>query len=522
MSYKKEALDFLGITRWHELGYTGKGIKIMSGEKIYKEAPSSVPQERWDKVICPNGYKENKSGDTPWHGTAVMQHILMVAPDAECIAFPFGGKFGKTYDSPSAEYIKENKVDIYTTSMVGTYPSQGMRKAIEDCIEAGCIFFGACGNDGNKGVNAEISYEGYWAIGGVKPTYNSELDKYEWDKLKKVSYSSVGEELDYVTIAEILGVNGTSFCSPVFAAMCGLVQQFFIEKIGRRLTREEMAKFIGDNLIDVDVEGFDIRTGHGLFILPEPSTIDIRKYVTDIDVAYPSEGIYYGGFPEIRSDVVMRGIDKLHPELQVCVNKFLEECKSRGLNVLITETLRTLEEQEELYAQGRTTSGKIVTNCRGFQSPHCWGVAFDFCRNVKGKEYDNSDKFFDYVGEIAKTIFDDTEYDLFWGGDFKTFVDKPHIEMKKYLPNNSTVWLIDHFGTPEEFMATWYDMKEEGGNYVHRYKTIEEMPVYAQDAIEKLVNDGILAGRGKDNLDLTEDMIRILMLTQKMIDKKGE
>ena len=51
----------------------------------------------------------------------------MVAPEAECIAFPFGGKFGKTYDSPSAEYIKENKVDIYTTSMVGAYPSQGMR-----------------------------------------------------------------------------------------------------------------------------------------------------------------------------------------------------------------------------------------------------------------------------------------------------------------------------------------------------------------------------------------------------------
>jgi phosphopantothenoylcysteine decarboxylase/phosphopantothenate--cysteine ligase len=32
----------------------------------------------------------------------------------------------------------------------------------------------------------------------------------------------------------------------------------------------------------------------------------------------------------------MRGIDKLHPELQVCVNKFLEECKNQGLNVLVT------------------------------------------------------------------------------------------------------------------------------------------------------------------------------------------
>ena len=507
MSYKEEALAFLGITRWHELGYKGKGIKIMSDERVCEKAHSDV--------ISPKGFKTKRD-----HGDDVMTHIKLVAPEAEHIAFPFSGSFNNSdYECPAVEYIKENKVHIFTTSCIGDYPNQSKKNAIEDCIEAGCIFFSAAGNDDKKGLMGEARYDGYFAIGGVRPACNSKLKKYEWDNLSKVRYSSVGKELDYVTIAEILGVNGTSFCSPVFAAMCGLVQQFFIEKVGRRLTREEMAKFIRDNLIDVDVEGFDTRTGHGLFILPEPSTIDVSKYVTDIDVGEPSY-IDYGGFPEVRSDVVMRGIDKLHPELQVCVNKFLEECKSRGLDVCITETLRTQEEQEALYAQGRTTSGKIVTNCRGFQSPHCWGVAFDFCRNVKGKEYDNSDKFFDYVGEIAKTIFDDTEYDLFWGGDFKTFVDKPHIEMKKYLPNNSTVWLIDHFGTPEEFMATWYDMKEEGGNYVHRYKTIEEMPVYAQDDIEQLVNDGILSGKGGElGLDLTEDMIRILILTKRMIER---
>ena len=510
MSYEKESLDLLGITRWHELGYTGKGIKIMSDEKVC--------QKKHPDVISPKGYKS-----TSGHGDDVMSHLKLVAPDATFIAYPMSvnsdGNGG--YKSDCADYIKDQRILIFSTSSISGNITEYKEKAMQDCIDKGCIFFAAAGNDNKKGIRGEAKSEKYLAIGGVKATYVN--GSWDFTQLKKVGYSSVGKELDYVTISEILSVSGTSFCSPVFAAMCGLVQQFFIEKVGRRLTRDEMVKFIGDNLIDVDTDGFDIRTGHGLFKLPEPSTIDVSKYVADIDVAYPSDGIYYGGFPEVRSDVVMRGIDKLHPELQVCVNKFLEECKGRGLNVCITETLRTQEEQEALYAQGRTKPGKIVTNCRGFQSPHCWGVAFDFCRNVKGKEYDNSDKFFDYVGEIAKTIFDDTEYDLFWGGDFKTFVDKPHIEMKKYLPNNSTIWLIDHFGTPEEFMATWYDMKEEGGNYVHRYKTIEEMPIYAQDTIEELVNDGILAGKGGElGLDLTEDMIRTLMLCKKMIDKKGE
>lgn len=489
MGYKEEALDFLGITKWHNLGYTGKGIKILSDEKVC--------QKIHPDVISPNGFKSKRG-----HGDDVMTHIKLVAPDATLIAFPFSGSFGSNYNCPSAEYIKENKVHIFTTSCTGSYPTAGKRNAIEDCIESGCIFFGSAGNDGERGIKPEIQYEGYWAIGGIKPLFTGKYDEdeepiYDFNTLKKVSYSSVGEELDYVTLAEILGASGTSFCSPVFAGMCALVQQFFIEKVGRRLTRHEMANFIADNLLDTETEGFDTRTGHGLFRLPEPSTIDVYKYVTDIVINEPSEGIYYGGFPEVRSDVTMRGIDKLHPELQVCVNKFLEECKKQGLDVCITETLRTHEEQEKLYAKGRTEPGKIVTNCRGYQSPHAWGVAFDFCRNKKGYEYDNTDGFFEGVGNIAKTIFDNTEYDLFWGGDFKTFVDKPHIEMIKYLPNNSTKWLIEKYGTPEEFMKTWKNGDEEN---------MDEVSEWAKEAWKWCKEKGYLDGTNPKGT-VTREMI---------------
>lgn len=504
MGYKEDALVFLGITEWHKAGYTGKGIKILSDEKVC--------EKKHPDIISPAGFN-SKSG----HGDDVMSHIKLVALDAEFIAYPFHGTFGgNTYKCECAEYIKDNKIHIFTTSNLSAYPSQGQEKAMQDCIDEGCIFFAAAGNDGNKGVHGESKSEKYFAIGGVKPKYNTN-GYYEWDNLKKTSYSSVGKELDFVTIAEILGVTGTSFCAPVFAGMCGLVQQFFIEKVGRRLKRIELEMFIKDNLIDTDEEGFDIRTGHGLFRLPKPETIKISDYAKDINV--PGEGIYYGGFPEVRSDAVMRGIDKLHPELQVCVNKFLEECKKQDLNVLITETLRTKEEQEALYAQGRTKPGNIVTNCRGYQSPHCWGVAFDFCRNVKGREYDNTDGFFEKVGKIAKTIFDNTEYDLFWGGDFNTFVDKPHIEMKKYLPNNYTTWLIDNYGTPEDFMSTWYDMKEEGEEYMHRYKTVEEMPEYYQEDIQELIDRGIITGRGGEaGLDLSDDMCRMAIYAKKIFE----
>ena len=156
----------------------------------------------------------------------------------------------------------------------------------------------------------------------------------------------------------------------------------------------------------------------------------------------------------------MRGIEYLHPELQPVVEKFVAECKKQGLPVLITETWRSKQEQDGFYAKGRTAPGNIITNAKYPYSPHCWGVAFDFCRNVKGREYDNSDGFFDKVGRIAEKLFDGTEYDLFWGGDWKNFVDKPHVEMKKYMPNGSVNWLASKYGNPENFKKTWSEAKK--------------------------------------------------------------
>ena len=156
----------------------------------------------------------------------------------------------------------------------------------------------------------------------------------------------------------------------------------------------------------------------------------------------------------------MRGIEHLHPELQPVVEKFVTECKKQGLPVLVTETWRSKQEQDGFYAKGRTAPGNIITNAKYPYSPHCWGVAFDFCRNVKGREYDNSDGFFDKVGRIAEKLFDGTEYDLFWGGDWKNFVDKPHVEMKKYMPNGSVNWLVSKYGSPENFKKTWSEAKK--------------------------------------------------------------
>ena len=48
-------------------------------------------------------------------------------------------------------------------------------------------------------------------------------------------------------------------------------------------------------------------------------------------------------------------------------------------------------------------------------------MAFDICKNVKGHEYDDND-FFKRCGAIGKKV------GFSWGGDWKSFVDKPHFQ----------------------------------------------------------------------------------------------
>lgn len=141
----------------------------------------------------------------------------------------------------------------------------------------------------------------------------------------------------------------------------------------------------------------------------------------------------------------------LHPELQEICAAFLAECKKQGLIVGISSTVRTKAEQDALYAQGRTQPGSIVTNCRYPYSGHNWGVAFDIYRNDGKGAYNDQGGWFRKCGQVGKKM------GLFWGGDFKSFTDKPHFELTKYMPGNSTKTLIAKYGTPEKFMTTWED-----------------------------------------------------------------
>ena len=145
-----------------------------------------------------------------------------------------------------------------------------------------------------------------------------------------------------------------------------------------------------------------------------------------------------------------RDITLLHPEVQAIIPKFLNECKNRGLIVKTTDTVRTKQEQDKLYAQGRTESGNIVTWVKYPYSNHNWGMAFDICRNDGKGPYNDSDGWFKKVGQVGKS------FGLEWGGDWKGTPDKPHFELTKYGDTNT---LAKRYGTPENFKKTWKEVE---------------------------------------------------------------
>lgn len=144
-----------------------------------------------------------------------------------------------------------------------------------------------------------------------------------------------------------------------------------------------------------------------------------------------------------------RDITKLHPVAQLKAKQLVSLCADKGLKIQIGECLRTVAEQDALYAQGRTTAGNKVTNAKGssYSSMHQWGVAFDFIR-VDGKgNYNDSDGFFSKVGKIGQSI------GLEWGGAWKSLKDKPHFQLPDW--GSSPTILKKTYKTPQNFFATF-------------------------------------------------------------------
>jgi peptidoglycan L-alanyl-D-glutamate endopeptidase CwlK len=127
---------------------------------------------------------------------------------------------------------------------------------------------------------------------------------------------------------------------------------------------------------------------------------------------------------------VSKRLDGVHPKLVTAVEKIQFVLAYLGHPMMVTDGVRTLQQQIELYAQGRTAPGRIVTNADGIRnkSNHQmkddgWGHAVDMTFIIDGRPAWPDKAPWKLYGEVAKAC------GCNWGGDWST-PDRPHIELR--------------------------------------------------------------------------------------------
>ena len=177
--------------------------------------------------------------------------------------------------------------------------------------------------------------------------------------------------------------------------------------------------------------------------------------------------------------MIIRDINELTPLAQTACRLFMAKCREAGLDIFITETYRPQSRQNELWEQGRTKPGKIVTWTMHSRhtSRRAWDIA---CNGCILYDIDTLNK----AGAIAKSL------GITWGGDWKD-PDKPHFEIG----------------------INWEAPKEDEEE-VKRYNTIEEIPEWGKETIQSLIDKGCFAD--PKHLDLSEDMLRVFVIHDRM------
>lgn len=151
------------------------------------------------------------------------------------------------------------------------------------------------------------------------------------------------------------------------------------------------------------------------------------KWSTAVDSA---EQAFFDGYDKLKNDMgsfdtrTELNIMTLIPAAQAKARQFMTAVAGEPLAYRILSGTRTYAEQDAL-AKKRPK----VTNAKGGESNHNFGIAWDVGIFDKGKYYTGAtkkeEKAYEALGQLIKAKVPELE----WGGDWKTFKDKPHFQL---------------------------------------------------------------------------------------------
>ena len=114
------------------------------------------------------------------------------------------------------------------------------------------------------------------------------------------------------------------------------------------------------------------------------------------------------------------------------VDRVLQTMAAIDAPMMVTGGARTASQQRALYVMGRSKPGKIVTNADGVnrKSQHQRGRAADLCFLTPEGE-PTWEGPWDLLGATAE------QEGLVWGGTWRSFPDRPHVELPEDVPEGT-------------------------------------------------------------------------------------
>lgn len=454
--------DFLGVTAWHKAGYTGSRGLSASAE---------------DFVTYQNGSN---------HHYQTYSVFKEIAPDREVVYLPM---IGDAAVKGSAQQVLSRKVDtMFDANFLetsGEFLNEPLSRAAPFLS-----YFAAAGNFEDDKYCGYLDCDYIYGVGA----YNLMAGTNE---IIPAPYTSVTDQVDFCAPAGLFVRNpdgkcgvkfaGTSCAAPVLCGMAALVNDFFLDRTGKPLSGAMMYQFLKDCARDVGAAGKDNKTGWGAPRLPAPETIDIERYA----------GKMFNS----------RDIELLRPDVAANCKKLIELARADGWPVLVTGTVRDKEYQEYCYYKG-TSKSKVPT----FHSQAA-GLAFDICKNVKGQEYGDS-LFWDYCGALGKRM------GFTWGGDWASFVDKPHFQWDENGRYGGNDILAGRYPPPMPLFEQEDEMTQEQFNALYNgvnpmYATIDDVPSYWQEETRALITAGKLKGDGTGNINIRHETLRAIIVAER-------
>ena len=193
-----------------------------------------------------------------------------------------------------------------------------------------------------------------------------------------------------------------------------------------------------------------------------------------------------------------RDIADLRADVRANCIIFIDLCKGAGLPVLITETVRDDEYQRYLAANGYAAKTATVPTFHSVKA----GLAFDICKNVKGHEYDDL-SFFDRCGQIAKQV------GFSWGGDWKSFPDKPHIQWDAHGKYTGSMILAGKFPPEMEEYMTQSDFNRMMDAYLAQLRT-KPVTGWAAQTWADAKKSGITDGTAPQGLITRQEVVTMI------------